>query len=433
LANNNVNNKVDLKVSSIVQKHDIEVNWNKATTFIPNKGQIIVYDIEVDENNNTLALPEGRTNPYTYERFKIGDGIHDVTNLPFVSNVERGEGKGTIQQVADKVSDGFDFTGKNPHATELDGTLTGSITYGATGDYATAFGGKSSAQGKRSMAVGTTTIAKGNYSFAAGDNSVALGNDSAVFGYQNTAAGQASLAAGSGTQSKGNASTSLGRDTVAEGDYSLAAGFESKAKHFGSTALGKGLETAADDQVVIGRYNDTGFTYHDTHGTPIFTVGCGRSDEWGSYRRNAFTIASDGTMFVGDYPYTDKSNHIGSLYENKEYVWPEAEVRDENNGWVRHLGTHVPIQSVTDNDVNYSSLTVAKSWAGADTIVQRNDKGQIIVTDPTEDTHAATKAYVDNEIANIDIPKIDLSNYATVEYVNSKVSGLDSDFFNSLY
>lgn len=52
----------------IVHKHDIESNWLLATNFTPKQGEIICYDI--DEN-------------YTYERFKIGDGITNVNDLPF--------------------------------------------------------------------------------------------------------------------------------------------------------------------------------------------------------------------------------------------------------------------------------------------------------------------------------------------------------------
>lgn len=66
----------------IVNKHDIEVNWLNCKT-PPYKGEIIIYDIEVDENGNTLDLPEGRTTPYTYERLKIGDGKNLVKDLPF--------------------------------------------------------------------------------------------------------------------------------------------------------------------------------------------------------------------------------------------------------------------------------------------------------------------------------------------------------------
>lgn len=56
-----------------VQKHDIEANWAKAVNFTPLQGEIIVYD--VDENNS-------------YERFKIGDGITNVNNLPFANAKE---------------------------------------------------------------------------------------------------------------------------------------------------------------------------------------------------------------------------------------------------------------------------------------------------------------------------------------------------------
>lgn len=54
----------------IQHKHDIEVNWEKATNFIPLQGEIIVYD--VDEN-------------FDYERIKIGDGIKNINELAFVT------------------------------------------------------------------------------------------------------------------------------------------------------------------------------------------------------------------------------------------------------------------------------------------------------------------------------------------------------------
>lgn len=57
-----------------VQKHDIQSNWEKATNFIPMVGEIIIYD--KDEN-------------YSYERLKIGDGIQNVNNLPFVDDAVR--------------------------------------------------------------------------------------------------------------------------------------------------------------------------------------------------------------------------------------------------------------------------------------------------------------------------------------------------------
>lgn len=52
----------------VIQKHDVQKNWEKATNFTPMIGEIIVYDR--DEN-------------YPYERFKIGDGETNVNDLPF--------------------------------------------------------------------------------------------------------------------------------------------------------------------------------------------------------------------------------------------------------------------------------------------------------------------------------------------------------------
>lgn len=51
--------------SRIVQKHDTEANWKKATNFVPLKGEIIVYD---DLN-----------------KIKIGDGITKVNDLKFTT------------------------------------------------------------------------------------------------------------------------------------------------------------------------------------------------------------------------------------------------------------------------------------------------------------------------------------------------------------
>lgn len=83
--------------SRSIQKHDLEVNWNKATSFVPYKGEFIIYDIEVDEEGNDITQTVdgvektvyelvGRTTPYTYERFKIGDGKTPVIDLPFTIN-----------------------------------------------------------------------------------------------------------------------------------------------------------------------------------------------------------------------------------------------------------------------------------------------------------------------------------------------------------
>ena len=61
-------NKVKEIPGRLILKHDIESNWNRATTFVPKQGEIVIYDID---------------STYSYERFKIGDGVTTVYDLSF--------------------------------------------------------------------------------------------------------------------------------------------------------------------------------------------------------------------------------------------------------------------------------------------------------------------------------------------------------------
>lgn len=55
-------------------KHDIAANWAKAKNFTPLPGEIIIYD-GVIENGVYIESP----------RLKIGDGLHKLADLPFLS------------------------------------------------------------------------------------------------------------------------------------------------------------------------------------------------------------------------------------------------------------------------------------------------------------------------------------------------------------
>jgi hypothetical protein len=55
----------------IINKHDTEENWLKATGFTPKQGELIIYDVDAN---------------YDYERAKIGDGINNVNDLPFIND-----------------------------------------------------------------------------------------------------------------------------------------------------------------------------------------------------------------------------------------------------------------------------------------------------------------------------------------------------------
>ena len=63
MANKNFNTR-------IMNKHDTEENWSKATGFIPLEGEVVIY-----ESDETHITP----------RLKIGDGKTNVNNLPFIN------------------------------------------------------------------------------------------------------------------------------------------------------------------------------------------------------------------------------------------------------------------------------------------------------------------------------------------------------------
>ena len=52
----------------IINKHDTEANWNKATSFVPKAGEVIIYEAD---------------STHSYPRIKVGDGTTAVTSLPF--------------------------------------------------------------------------------------------------------------------------------------------------------------------------------------------------------------------------------------------------------------------------------------------------------------------------------------------------------------
>lgn len=65
----------------VITKHDKEENWNKATSFIPKLGELIVYETD---------------GVYSTPRLKVGNGLDVIKKLPFITDayVEKESGKG---------------------------------------------------------------------------------------------------------------------------------------------------------------------------------------------------------------------------------------------------------------------------------------------------------------------------------------------------
>ena len=81
----------------IVQKHDTKANWDKATNFVPLKGEIIVYD--------------------DLKKIKIGDGATNVGSLAFINDLD------TLAAIA-KTGNYNDLKNKPTIPSVGNGTLT---------------------------------------------------------------------------------------------------------------------------------------------------------------------------------------------------------------------------------------------------------------------------------------------------------------------
>lgn len=68
----------------IINKHDTEENWDKATNFVPLKGEVIIYDpVEFPPDS---SFSSDAVTGLGYSKIKVGDGTTKVSNLPFVDD-----------------------------------------------------------------------------------------------------------------------------------------------------------------------------------------------------------------------------------------------------------------------------------------------------------------------------------------------------------
>lgn len=86
----------------------------------------------------------------------------------------------------------------------------------------------------------------------------------------------------------------------------------------------------------------------------------------------------------------------------------------------------IPNKKYVD-DTFVTKATLAPNEAKPWTIPQRTYEGRVKVGTPAENSDATTKEYVDNAIANINIPEPDLTGYATKKYVDEAVKNVEVD------
>ena len=254
-------------------------------------------------------------------------------------NLTDGPNEGAIQQVADGVADGFDFTGKNPNAIELAQTMgiefNGMLPYGAQGKYSVALGGLSLAAGKRALAEGSTTVAAADHSHAEGINSVTLGIGAHAEGGSTTAAGEHShtegyntLTRAKGAHAEGGSTRATavyahaeGGDTEASSSYAHAQGYKTKAKGLASHAGGEGTIAGYNYQTVIGYYN-----YNKS--SNIFEIGHGSEDN----PFNVFEVTREGAAIAGKQTVSTDSELVLTTKSYVDALEARIKILEENGG-----------------------------------------------------------------------------------------------------
>ena len=180
---------------------------------------------------------------------------HDDTNTNVASgNYSTALGYGTKAEGQGALAAGYSNTPGNVMAGEgavcCIGKATGTGPFKATGDNSIAIG--TSTQTLAKGAISARTIAIGSNTIASGIGSIAIGSfiestdvSSIAIGTSNTANAYGSIAIGSDGQSTGNYSTVIGYFSKAKGDGSIACGKRTIAQSKGSVAIGYGVDNTS--------------------------------------------------------------------------------------------------------------------------------------------------------------------------------------------
>lgn len=281
--------------SRIINKHDTESNFLKATGFIPKAGELVVYD---------------KDDTHDYERLKIGDGVTVVSSLPFASSTndyttdEKTKLAGIEEGANKTIIDGeLSSTSTNPVQNKI---VTGEINSIKTlvGDTSVAEQITSALSGiepgaEANVQVNWTEADTSSDAYILNKPAISAGSASASIqeGWGTTASaegahaeGYESIASGHGSHAEGR-STASGDKSHAEGYFSVASGDYSHSEGFRTIAKG-------DNQHVQGKYNieDTGNKYAHIVGNGYYD-----SDNSTDIRSNAHTLDWDGNAwFAGD-------------------------------------------------------------------------------------------------------------------------------------
>ena len=248
----------------------ISVHDEAYKTLVPADGAVYVvkfHDMPYGEDPSLIS-------PEVFYRIKIGDGTRTLAELPVISNIQAGNGAGSIRNV-DPTYDGGD-----------DGLEAANNI--ADGQYGVAFGKYLKNRGKAAAAFNYSNeiTENGQRSFVVNMKNLADAGRVFISGYNNTVKGiGGGIYGGSSNTIEANAKNPSGnhQGTIVGGSGNKLLGYA-----LYSILVGNHLISDTERQIVLGAYNTE-------DPDAVLIVGCG-TDE--TDRRNALVVKKDGTVFI---------------------------------------------------------------------------------------------------------------------------------------
>ena len=341
----------------IIQKHDIEANWKKATNFTPMKGEVIIYDAGLIE--------DGKPEVVDYIRIKIGDGETLVSDLPFFGGQidfkapdEIPEGyivpEGTIMLIPNTVTvESVEEDGVTPvmitqtfysakagaglpiEETTYIANLRAGDGWGSVVQVEATTEGDMNDDGTKyinPIATGARSVALGKYTTAEGNNSVVINynNIATKNGEHGFAAGQANTVNAIGSFAAGHRNTNNGAHSAVFGGANT-----NNATH--GFILGKynNLGEDAEGTFITGAYNTSntpnqivGGKYNVESPNGILVLGNGTNN---LNRKNAFVVNNNGTIEIDGKPMTATPSIKVEVPEGTKVICSNNEVELSGN------------------------------------------------------------------------------------------------------
>ena len=352
-----MNNEI-MRKGRFQQKCDTTENWNKAGQhgFVPKKGEIIIYQ---DFNGNVPLTP----------KFKSGDGITNINNLPFSAvGIEQGQGENSIQQTGTRaqalsiasVAFGKDTATLNFKAGVTNINRASELTYEVTNTTIT-FSSPTITDLAISEICFKYSTAGSKYFHYVREQISALPfiynipeEDSGSI-IENTISVDYLIAITSAKDNTGLAAVSAGFGNTAAGLGATALGYNTRALHNSTFSAGYGNESAADGASTVGALNlnksAAGFVSGKNNsalaGYDHFIAGNNNTIEGGAHNAaiGQDNIIKSGTQcgFIfgksnqvsGNYP---QAGGVGCKAHGTQRVFGKYNVLDETGTYVDIVG-----------------------------------------------------------------------------------------------